>query len=416
MHFITDLHAHSRFSRACSKELTLPNIAKWCEIKGINIVGTGDFTFPRWFEEIKEQLEETGDGIFKLNGSPSATRFLLTTELSAIYKQGDKVRRVHLCVFLPSILSVEKLIDSLEAHGANLKSDGRPILGLSAKEITKLVLDADARGLVVPAHCWTPWFAVFGSKSGFDSLEECFEEMTPYIHAVETGLSSDPPMNWRISGLDSVLLLSNSDAHSLRNLGREANVFEADSFDYETLHSMLVTRDKKRFLYTIEFHPEEGMYHYDGHRVCYFSCTPAETKNHDGICPSCKKPLVIGVMNRVEMLANRPEGAGAKGKVPFKYIVPLEIVIGEALGRQRGTKGVTAIYEKLIREIGNEFSILLDMPYDEISRATLPEVVEAIRRMREGKLIIKPGYDGVYGTVKIFSPEERKKVQQAILW
>ncbi len=415
MKFITDLHVHSRFSRACSKELTLPNIAKWCAIKGINIVGTGDFTFPRWLLEIKEQLQEAGDGIFKLKGSRDATRFLLTTELSAIYKQGDKVRRVHLCIFLPSVVSVEKLIASLEARGVNLKSDGRPILGLSAKEITKLVLDADPRGLVVPAHCWTPWFAVFGSKSGFDSLAECFEEMTPYIHAVETGLSSDPPMNWRVSGLDEVLLLSNSDAHSLHNLGREANVFLSDIFDYGTLHAILTTRDKKRFISTIEFHPEEGMYHYDGHRVCNFSCTPNETKKYGGICPSCKKPLVIGVMNRVAALADRTEGEGARGKVPFKHIVPLEIVIGEALGRGRGTKGVNAIYEKLIRELGNEFSILLDLSYEEIRRAAPPEVALAIRRMREGKLIVKPGYDGVYGTVKIFSPEERKEAQQVAL-
>lgn len=413
MRFITDLHIHSRYSRACSKDLTLPNIATWCEKKGIDVVGTADFTFPAWFESLTKELDEAGDGIFKLRGSKSKTRFLLTTELSAIYKQDDKCRRIHLCVFLPSLESVARLISSLAARGVNLKSDGRPILGLSAPEITQLVLDADPRGLVVPAHAWTPWFSVFGSKSGFDSLEECFGEMTPYIHAVETGLSSDPIMNRRLSSLDNVLLMSHSDAHSLRNLGREADVFDVPKFDYSVLHNTLMKRDHSK-ISTIEFYPEEGMYHYDGHRACGVRSHPSETKKHDGICPSCKKNMTVGVMNRVEELADRSEEE-ARALTNHRSIVPLEIIIADALGRGRATKGVEAIYEKLIREVANEFKILLDVPLNELAKAAPPEVVEAIRRVREGRLFIEPGYDGVYGTVKIFSPTERKKAQQIIL-
>ncbi len=414
MRFITDLHIHSRYSRACSKELTLPNIGAWCEKKGIDVVGTSDFTFPTWFESLTNELDEVGDGIFAVHGSKSPTRFVLTTELSAIYKQGERVRRIHLCVFLPTLTAVAKLIGSLEARGANLKSDGRPILGLSAQEITKLVLDADPRGLVVPAHAWTPWFSVFGSKSGFDSLEECFGEMTPYIHAVETGLSSDPIMNRRLSALDNVLLMSHSDAHSLRNLGREANIFEVPKFDYGTLHDVLAKRDHAR-LSTIEFFPEEGKYHYDGHASCGVRSSPVETKKHDGVCPSCKKGMTVGVMSRVEELADRSEDE-ARARTNHRSIVPLEIVIGEALGRGRATKGVDAIYEKLIREVANEFKILLDVSLNELAKAAPPEVVEAIARVRAGKLFIEPGYDGVYGTVRIFSPAERQAAQQTALF
>ncbi|MBI4133287.1 DNA helicase UvrD [Candidatus Uhrbacteria bacterium] len=413
MRFITDLHIHSKYSRACSKELTLPNIAAWCEKKGIDVVGTADFTFPAWCESLTKELREVGDGIFAVGESKSTTRFVLTTELSCIYKQGDKVRRIHLCIFLPSLTAVEKLIGLLEARDVNLKSDGRPILGLSAKEITKLVLEADPRGLVVPAHAWTPWFSVFGSKSGFDSLEECFGEETAYIHAVETGLSSDPVMNRRLSALDNVLLMSHSDAHSLRNLGREANVFDVPKFDFGVLHDVLTKRDHAR-LSTIEFFPEEGKYHYDGHAVCGVRCSPAQTKKHDGICPSCKKSMTVGVQSRVEELADRSEDE-ARARTNHRSIVPLEIVIGEALGRKPGTKGVSAIYDKLTREVASEFKLLLEVPYSELGRAAPPEVVEAIRRVREGRLMIEPGYDGVFGTVRIFAPNERLAPKQKAL-
>lgn len=412
---IADLHIHSKYARACSKELTLPDIGKWCEIKGIDVVGTGDFTHPAWFASIKEELEEVDGGLFALRGQRSKTRFMLTTELSLIYKQGEKVRRLHICIFLSSIAALEKFISLLDARGVNLKSDGRPILGITAPEIVKMVLEADPRGLVVPAHAWTPWFAVFGSKSGFDSLEECFGKMTSQIDAIETGLSSDPAMNWRLSQLDNIFLLSNSDAHSLRNLGREANVFAVDNFDYQTLYNILKTRDTKSFSYTIEFFPEEGMYHFDGHRACNFRCAPSETKRREGVCPVCKKMMTIGVVNRVDSLADRAEGVRPPGRVPFKNIVPLEIIIGEAVGRQPGTKTVTAVYQKMISELDNEFSILLDRSYEEIGRVATKEVVEAIRRVREGRLIIEPGYDGVYGTVKIFSATEPIRPKQVSL-
>ncbi|MBI4281146.1 DNA helicase UvrD [Candidatus Uhrbacteria bacterium] len=415
MRVITDFHIHSKYARACSKDLTLSNIVKWCEIKGLDVVGTGDFTHPAWFASIKEELEEAGDGLFALAGNRSKTRLMLTTELSSIYKQGDKVRRIHLCVLLSSIPALEKFIAALEARGVNLKSDGRPILGLSAPEIVKMVLEADPRGLVVPAHAWTPWFAVFGSKSGFDSLEECFGEMTPHIYAIETGLSSDPAMNWRLSKLDDILLLSNSDAHSLRNLGREANVFAVDNFDYQTLYDILKHRDRGRFVSTIEFFPEEGMYHFDGHRVCKFCCQPAETKRLDGICPVCKKTLTVGVLNRVEALADRPAGSAPAERVPYQNIVPLEIIIGEAMSRQPGTKTVLGWYQKMTSVLGSEFAILLDRTYEEISSVAPKEIVEGIRRVRDGKLHISPGYDGVYGTVTLFEAHERIKAAQASL-
>jgi len=407
MRVITDLHIHSRYSRACSKQLDLPNIAKWCEIKGIDVVGTGDFTYPAWFKSIQEDLEEVGAGIFALKNNKSKTRFLLSTELSLIYKQGDKVRRVHLCILLSKIESLKKLISLLEARGCNLKSDGRPILGMRSPELVKMVLEADPQALIIPAHAWTPHFAVFGSGSGFDSLEECFEDTTENIFAIETGLSSDPKMNWQWSKLDNISLVSNSDAHSLRNLGREANVFVVDNFDYKTLYHILKTRNKEKFAYTIEFYPEEGKYHYDGHRACNISFTPSETKKHNGICPSCKKKLVLGVMNRVASLSDRPGNFLAKNRVPYKSIVPLEIIISEAVGKGVGTKSVAVIYEKMISELGNEFGILLDQSIKEIARFAPEAVVRGIENMRQNKLFIEPGFDGVFGKVKLFKAGEK---------
>lgn len=415
MNIIADFHIHSRWSRACSKDLTLPNIAAWCEKKGIDVVGTGDFTFPAWFDDISSKLKEAGDGIFVLRDGSSKTKFMLTTELSSIYKQGDKVRRIHTCFHLSSIRALAKFIQLLEDRGANLKSDGRPIIGLSVIELSKLALEADERALIIPAHAWTPWFSVFGSKSGFDSLEECFGDMTKYVYAIETGLSSDPQMNWRLSFLDNVMLVSNSDAHSLRKLGREANIFSVDNFDYQTLFNILKTCDTKRFIHTIEFFPEEGKYHYDGHRDCKIVCNPRETKKYGGVCPACKKFMTVGVMNRVECLADRAEGFEPTHRVPFKSVVPLEEVIATALGKGPATKGVVMLYEKLTREVGTEFGILLDISYEEIARKAPEIVVEAIRRVREGKLTIAPGYDGIFGKVSIFSDQEQKKMDQAIL-
>ncbi|MEA3272714.1 MAG: endonuclease Q family protein [Patescibacteria group bacterium] len=417
MEIIADLHIHSKYSRACSKELTIPNIAKACETKGIDIVGTGDFTHPAWFSEIKKELKSAGEGIYILKDDSSKTRFILTTELSCIYKKNDKCRRVHLCVLAPSIETVEKIIKELEKRNFNLKSDGRPILGIDAKDLLKLLLDIDKKIMMIPAHIWTPWFAVFGSQSGYDSLQECFEELTPEIFAVETGLSSDPPMNWRMKELDNVVLVSNSDAHSLEKLGREANVFEFDKiedFSYGELRRILKEKDKSKFLYTIEFFPEEGKYHQDGHRACGVNLHPKESMKNKGICPVCKKPLTLGVLYRVEQLADRENMP--KDKIPYKNLIPLAEIISEAVGVGPKSKAVRAEYDKLMK-IGSEFYILLHATENEIKKATDSRVAEAVMKMRKGDLEIIPGYDGEFGKIRIFKRGEKgaKGAQRELL-
>lgn len=414
MEIISDLHIHSKYSRACSKELTIKNIAKHCEVKGIHLVGTGDFTHPAWFSEIKKELTEAGEGIYKLKDGSSETRFLLTTEVACIYKKGDRCRRVHLCIFSPSIEITGKIIEELEKRGFNLKSDGRPILGIGAKELLQMLLEIDPRILMVPAHVWTPWFAVFGSESGFDTLEECFDELTPEIYAVETGLSSDPPMNWRFKNLDNCLLLSNSDAHSLDKLGREANVFDfpnLDSITYTEIRRIFKEKDKTKFLYTIEFFPEEGKYHFDGHRLCGTSFHPRETAKYRGICSACKKPLTIGVLSRAEELADRKELP--KDRIPFRSLIPLAEIIGSAFGNGDKSKKVRAEYDKLLKKFGSEFNVLLRAPIADLEKNSAPRVAEAIQRMRAGTLEIKPGFDGEYGKIKLFldddSAPERKQ-------
>ncbi len=407
MKFVADFHIHSKYSRATSPLMDLENLDRWAKIKGIKVLGTGDFTHPKWFGEIKNQLEPAEPGLFKLKNFDSGTRFILTAEISCIYSKGGKVRKIHIIVFAPSIEAVEKINNKLGQIG-NLKADGRPILGLDAKELVKIVLDADKDCLVVPAHLWTPWFAIFGSKSGFDSFQECFEDYSKYIYAGETGLSSDPKMNWRLSQLDKTTLISNSDAHSLPKIGREANVFDAD-LSYQSIAEILKTKDKSKFLYTIEFFPEEGKYHYDGHRLCNLSLAPAQSKKYNNICPRCGKPLVIGVLNRVEELADRPEGFVPENVIPFKSLIPLNEIIAEALGSSVASKEVDKHYNNLIKSLGNEFKILLESAENEISENSLPEIAKGVVRVRQGKIFIEPGYDGVYGKIKIFSNQENSK-------
>ncbi|MFA6132070.1 MAG: endonuclease Q family protein [Patescibacteria group bacterium] len=414
MRFICDFHIHSRYSRACSKELELPKIAKACERKGIDIVTTSDWTHPAWFKHIKETLVEKEPGLFVLKDGSSKTRFILTTETSHIYKRGDKTRRVHLVVFAPSIETVEKVNEALEKRKFNLKSDGRPILGFDAEDYYSFLKEIDKRIIIVPAHAWTPWYSVFGSKSGFDSLEECFGKMTKEIFSIETGLSSDPAMNWRLSALDKVTLISNSDAHSLDKLGREANVLEMEKPSYDEIVKILREGDKKRFLSTIEFFPEEGKYHLDGCAACGFSCAFKESKKLGGRCPKCKRLLTLGVDNRVAALGDRE--ADAAGKIPFRSIVPLMEIVAEAYDLGSASKKVREEYNRLIETLGNEFAILLDTPIENIAKsASHPLIAEAITRMRAGKISIKPGYDGIFGTVKIFSEAERKKPVQKTL-
>ena len=425
---IADLHIHSKYSRACSGELTLENIDKWCRIKGVDLVSTGDFTHPAWFKDIEEKLVEDGTGFLRLKEAPTSPspssgrrginpRFILGTEVSCIYSQGGKTRRLHLCLYLPDLKSVKKFNQELVARGCNIRSDGRPILGLSGKEIVKIIKTISSCGVVIPAHAWTPWFSVFGSKSGFDSLEECFEELTSEIFAVETGLSSDPAMNWRLSALDKIALVSNSDAHSLPNLAREANVFDLDvqKTNYDELFKTIKQKNPKRFLKTIEFYPEEGMYHYDGHRACGISWTPQETKKHKNICSVCKKEVTVGVLNRVEELADRPEGFKPAGAVPYTSLVELDKIIAEAVGvKSRKSIAVQREYDKLIKNGGNEFNILLNLDLAELKKITLPEIAEGIRRVRAGEVKLAAGFDGEYGKVSIFTPQEKKDRQKKL--
>jgi len=415
MRFIADFHIHSKYSRATSKDMDLEALDKWAKIKGIKVLGTGDFTHPEWLKNLKEKLEPAEPGLFKLKKNDKGTRFILTAEISCIYSKNNRVRKIHIIVFAPSFEAVEKINAHLGWIG-NLKSDGRPILGLDAKELAKIVLESCPECLIIPAHIWTPWFSIFGSKSGFDSIKECFEEYSKYIYAGETGLSSDPAMNWRISGLDKITLISNSDAHSPQKIGREANVFDAE-LSYEAISQAIKKQDSSKFLYTIEFFPEEGKYHFDGHRNCNISLSPKESKKYNNICPSCGKPLTLGVLNRVEELADRPEGVRPEAKIPFKSLIPLEEIIADALDQGTGTKGVLAEYNNLIKELGSEFNILLDASEESLEAKTLPEIVQGIIRVRQGKVDLEPGYDGVYGKIHIFSQEERKELsKQSVLF
>jgi len=428
MKFIGDFHIHSKYARATSKDMNLENLDVWAKKKGITVISAADFTHPAWFKELREKLEPAEQGLYKLknrdtraptpknsrNGE-SGTRFILTTEISCVYTKGGRGRRVHLILFAPSLEIVEKINTQLGWVG-NLKSDGRPIIGIDAKEVVKIVLDASEDCLVVPAHAWTPWFAVFGSKSGFDSLEECFDEYTKYIYAIETGLSSNPAMNWRLSALDNITLISNSDSHSLAKIGREANVFDTE-LSYDAITESIKTKDPLRFLFTVEFFPEEGKYHYDGHRACGVSMKPEESKQHNNMCPKCNKTLVIGVMNRIAELANRKEGFKPDDTIPYKSLIPLEEIIADIFGVGTASKRVRKEYEKLLGAVGNEFTILLDAKADTLRSATLPEIAEGIIRVREGKVHIEPGYDGEYGKIEIFRKGMRENLtsQKALL-
>ncbi|MFC1630007.1 endonuclease Q family protein [Patescibacteria group bacterium] len=410
MKFIADFHLHSKYSRATSRDMDLESLDKWAKIKGIKVLGTADFTHPEWFKNLKEKLEPAESGLFKLKKIDSGTRFILTTEISCIYSKNQRVRRIHILIFAPSFEVVEKINTQLGWVG-NIKSDGRPILGLDAKELAKIVFSASKDCMVIPCHAWTPWFSIFGSKSGFDSIEECFEEYTKHIFAIETGLSSDPPMNWRLSALDNITLLSNSDSHSPSKIGREANVFDID-LSYPAIVKAIKEKDPSKLLYTIEFFPEEGKYHYDGHRSCDVNISPKESKKYNNVCPKCGKPLTIGVLNRVEELADREIDSKPKNAIPFKSLIPLNEIIAEAVGTLPGSKKVREEYEKTISKFGNEFQILLNASAEELKESLLPEIAQGILQVREGKVNIVPGYDGVYGKIKIFSKGEEKSPEK----
>lgn len=414
---VLDLHIHSPYSRACSPQLTLVNIDKVCREKGVDIIATGDFTHPVWFKTLSTELKETfsGSGLYKLKSAKDEKiKFILSTEVALIYKDNDKVRRIHLVVHAPNLEAATEANKILGSR-FNVKSDGRPILGIKAPEFVRLLLNINSKFLIYPAHIWTPWFAVFGSKSGFNTLEECFQEETENIYAYETGLSSDPEMNWRLSALDNLTLLSSSDAHSPINLGREATVMElSEKPSYQEIYEVIKYQKRGQdsgILYTIEFYPEEGMYHLDGHRICSFSCLPEESRRLENICPVCQKPLVIGVLNRVDELADRPIGYKPKNAPSFKKVIELDKLIAEALNiKSRSSKAVMIEYQRLIEYFGSEFNILLDVSLEDLGKMANAKIVEGISRMRAGRITISPGFDGQYGQVNIFTNNEKPKV------
>lgn len=431
MKYIADLHIHSPFSRATSKASSLIGLAAWARIKGIQVLGTGDFTHPGWFRQINEQLETAEPGFFKLKkellpavadvlasfnldqGSFAVeagnSRFILTAEISSIYKRHGRVRKVHNILFIPDLESAARINARLASIG-NIESDGRPILGLDSHNLLEILLEQAPDGFLVPAHIWTPWFSLFGSKSGFDSIEECFDDLSTHIFALETGLSSDPDMNRLVTALDRFTLISNSDCHSPAKLGREANLFNTD-FHFHAMRDALKHPATGAFLGTIEFYPEEGKYHVDGHRKCNISFQPAETRRHKGICPVCQRPLTIGVSHRVMELADRDKPYYPEGSPSFHSIIPLPEVLGEILGRGPATKGVMAQYTKVIGLFGSEFGLLLDTSVDEIEKRYSAVLAEAVQRIRSDRVLRKPGFDGEFGVIRVFSEDEIDSLQ-----
>lgn len=427
MKFIADLHIHSRFSRATSQENNIFSLYKYSLIKGINLLGTGDFTHPGWYKELEDFLIEDGNGLLDLKEEyrneiskefphlkNKSMKFIFSVEISSIYKKNDKVRKVHNLILMPDFKSVKAFNEKLGSMG-NIRSDGRPILGLDSKTLLELALEINPKTMFIPAHIWTPWFSLFGMKSGFDTLEECFNDLSKEIFAVETGLSSDPAMNWRLKALDNLNLVSNSDAHSPDNLAREANIFDTE-LNYYKIRDALKNKKSSEFLGTIEFFPEEGKYHYDGHRNCDCRLTPKEAIKNKLLCPVCGKMITVGVLHRVEELADRDEGFRPEGAKDFKSLIPLKEIIGDAFGVNKKTKKVLAFYNKLLTALDNELFILEKAPIEEIKKHSTEIIAEGIKRVRENKVKILPGYDGDYGKITIFSEEDRmKNVSQSLL-
>ncbi|MFQ5681251.1 MAG: endonuclease Q family protein [Candidatus Omnitrophota bacterium] len=406
MEFIADFHIHSKYSRATSKDMDVENIARWAKIKGVSLIGTGDWTHHLWLEELKGKLEDVGNGLYVYKG----IYFILTSEISSIYSKGGRSYRIHNLIFAPSFKAVDKINSVLGAIG-NLTSDGRPILGLDAAELARIVFDISDECVIVPGHIWTPWFSLFGSMSGFDRIEDCFEEQTEKIFALETGLSSDPRMNWRLSALDRFTLISNSDSHSPSRIGREANVFDCE-LSYAAIVEAMKNKDKDKFLYTIEFFPEEGKYHYDGHRACNVRFSPPETRANNNKCPKCGKSLTVGVMNRVEQLGDRPDGFVPENSIPFRSLVSLDEIISAARGVGKASMAVEREYQGLVAKFGTEFSLLLKATEEEIRKGASARIAEGILRVRRGKVGLIPGYDGEYGIISLFEGKDAPKQEQ----
>lgn len=418
---VVDLHVHSKYSRATSKNCDLEGLYRWGKLKGIHIIGTGDFTHPEWFTEIRSKLEPAEPGLFRLKSEiadeidkslplsvrANPIRFVPSVEIATIYKKGEFVRKLHQLIVMPNFKAVAELNARLERIG-NLKADGRPILGLDSKELLRHALESNARALYIPAHIWTPWFGMFGSKSGFDSIAEAYEELAPEVKAIETGLSSDPAMNWRVAHLDNIAITSHSDAHSPQKLGREATVISANGLSFDDIIGAIKTNDQ-RLIGTIEFFPEEGKYHMDGHRACNIRFMPEQTKAHGGICPKCSKPLVVGVHNRLEKLAARSQDHQPKNAKRVEYIIPLGEILAELHGTKSANgKAVTSQYHEVISRLGDEFGVLRSVPIEAIEAAGFPLLALAIGRLRSGNVVREPGYDGVYGTIKVFANAEER--------
>ncbi len=445
MKVIADLQLHSRFSRAVSQEMNIPTISEWAMKKGIELVATGDWTHPLWFRELESQLREAGEGVYRVEGQPEGSpRFLLSTEISSIYSQKGKLRKIHTLLFAPSFSTVSKINKELTLRGANLLSDGRPIVGLTAKNVAEIALEIDSRCLIIPAHAWTPHFSLYGSVSGFDSIEECFGEVSPQIYAIETGLSSDPAMNWRIEELKNRRIVSFSDAHSPAKLGREATVFQIkktrienqggrpkiNNINYNDIYDAIRGNPEGDWEIgcTIEFYPEEGKYHYTGHRNCQIVYSPNETRKMGTTCPICGRQLTVGVMSRVEELASteietesQKDEFGVRwikdreGKrAPYVMMVPLLEILAEVLGTGNASQKVRNLYELLTSSLGSEFKVLLETKSVDIERVGGPKVAEAINKVRSGDIVIEPGYDGVFGKVKIWKSPTAYESKDAI--
>ncbi len=427
MKYIADLHIHSKFSRATSRKMVLDTLAYWAKIKGIRLLATGDFTHPEWLFLLKQKLEPQGNGFFRLKNivpsnneylkslhpSPEDVSFILSTEISFIYSKKGKVRKIHILLLAPDFDSVDKINQKLSGLG-NLRSDGRPILGLDAKAFVKIVSDHCPNCVVIPSHIWTPWFSLFGANSGFDSIEECFEETTPFIFALETGLSSDPPMNWLLSCLDKYTLVSNSDAHSPSKIGREANVFDTE-FSYKGLIEAIKSKNPDKFLHTIEFYPEEGKYHYDGHRKCGTLFSPRESLQHNNICPKCGKKITIGVMHRIEELSDRDQGNSPPLRIPYINLIPLNEIIAQAIEKTAECKSVWDIYFRFIHEFENEQNILTEISSAELKRIHPERISLGVERMRKGAVKIVPGHDGCFGDINLFEKDTLEEEAQAQL-
>jgi uncharacterized protein (TIGR00375 family) len=441
MEFVADLHLHSKYSRAVSRDMNLQNMALWGAKKGLDILSTTDWTHPLWRRQLQEELTEDSQGLFRLKSaviSPqsaiSRIRFLLSVEVSSIYTQNGKVHRIHNLIFSPSLETCEKICTELIKRGCNLNSDGRPIIGLSSIALCELVFSIDENAMIIPCHVWTPWFSLYGSNSGFDSIDECFGEYADKIYGVETGLSSDPFMNWQIKELEGRSILSSSDDHSMAKMGREATVFKStkDKLSFNDIADAIVQKgNDTKISYTIEFYPEEGKYHFTGHRNCNFVQDPKQTKENGDICPVCKKPLTVGVMHRVEELAlnhklppevskTNPNGVKwildpNKKHPPFVKLVPLNEIVAESLHSTVASQKVKDLFDSLCQKFGSEIQVLLKTSIQDLQKEAGERIAEGVEKVRKGDIVILPGFDGQYGIVKIWDDKKTTEKQDNVV-